>query len=148
MQQVLRYSKFLMWPSLVLVIGLLFLQWLFYKLLLIDTQTELYSGIIAILFLGLGYFIALQLKGNKSPQELLSESNTELSKFPITDVLSVREIEVLQLMAKGLSNQQIADRLFVSLSTVKTHCSSIYVKLDVKRRTGAVEKARTLGLLV
>ena len=147
MQQVVRYSKFLLWPSVILVVGLLFLQWLYYKLLLVDAHTELYSGIIAVLFLGLGYFIALQLEGTNSPQELPTESSTELSLCPSTDVLSVREIEVLQLMAKGHSNQQIADTLFISLSTVKTHCSSIYVKLDVKRRTGAVEKARVLGLL-
>ena len=148
MQQVLRYSKFLMWPSLVLVIGLLFLQWLYYRLLLVNAQAELYSGIIAILFLGLGYFIATLLKQNKGQDVLSYEGTTEVSLNSTSDILSTREIEVLQLMAKGHSNQQIADALFISLSTVKTHCSSIYVKLDVKRRTGAVEKARGLGLLL
>jgi ATP/maltotriose-dependent transcriptional regulator MalT len=47
--------------------------------------------------------------------------------------LSGREVEVLQLMAEGLSNQEIADRLFVSLNTIKTHCSRIFEKLDVRR---------------
>ena len=55
--------------------------------------------------------------------------------------------EVLQLMAEGLSNQEIAGRLFVSLNTIKTHSANIFEKLDVRRRTQAVEKAKRLGLI-
>jgi ATP/maltotriose-dependent transcriptional regulator MalT len=61
--------------------------------------------------------------------------------------LSKREIEVLELMAQGLSNQEIADKIFVSLNTIKTHTSNIFSKLDVKRRTAAIETARKLGLV-
>ena len=63
------------------------------------------------------------------------------------DVLSKRELEVLALMAQGLSNQEIAERLFVSLNTIKTHSSNVFTKLDVERRTQAVEKAKRLSLI-
>ena len=61
--------------------------------------------------------------------------------------LSEREFEVLQLMAEGLSNQDIADQLCISLNTVKTHTSHIYQKLEVKRRTQAIQYAKILGIL-
>lgn len=61
--------------------------------------------------------------------------------------LSKRELEILNLMAQGHSNEEIAASLFVSLSTVKTHNQNLFTKLDVKRRTQAVEKARRLNLI-
>ena len=61
--------------------------------------------------------------------------------------LSKRELEVLELMAEGLSNNEIAERLFVSLNTIKTHSSKVFEKLDVKRRTQAVEKAKRLIII-
>jgi ATP/maltotriose-dependent transcriptional regulator MalT len=61
--------------------------------------------------------------------------------------LSKRELEVLQLMDSGLSNQEMAARLYISLNTLKTHTSKIFEKLEVNRRTQAVEKARRLGLI-
>jgi ATP/maltotriose-dependent transcriptional regulator MalT len=62
--------------------------------------------------------------------------------------LSQRELQVLALIATGDSNQQIAEKLFLSLHTVKTHVRRIYIKLGVMRRTHAVAKARTLGLML
>ena len=61
--------------------------------------------------------------------------------------LSKRELEILGLLAQGHSNQEIAAKLFVSLSTVKTHIQNLFEKLDVKRRIQAVEKARSLNLI-
>ena len=61
--------------------------------------------------------------------------------------LSSRELEVLALMAEGCSNQEIASRLFLSLNTIKTHCSNLFTKLDVKRRTQAIDKAKKLRLI-
>jgi ATP/maltotriose-dependent transcriptional regulator MalT len=61
--------------------------------------------------------------------------------------LSKRELEVLQLMAEGLSNDEIATSLFVSLNTIKTHTSKLFEKLDVKRRTQAIDKAKRLSLI-
>ncbi len=72
----------------------------------------------------------------QSPEDLLMEYG-----------ISTREFEVLQLMAQGLSNQQIADQLYISLNTVKTHSSNLFLKLDVKRRTQAIRVAQDLQLL-
>ena len=81
---------------------------------------------------------------------LLSELGLEpqASATSATDnPLSQRELEVLQLIALGNSNLEIADRLFISLHTVKTHARRIHSKLGVERRTQAVAKAKTLGLM-
>jgi ATP/maltotriose-dependent transcriptional regulator MalT len=61
--------------------------------------------------------------------------------------LSKREMEVLQLMAHGLSNKEIAERLFVSVSTIKTHANNMFEKMDVARRTQAIDKAKKLGII-
>jgi NarL family two-component system response regulator LiaR len=61
--------------------------------------------------------------------------------------LSRRELEVLELMAEGLSNQEISTRLFVSLNTIKTHSSNLFDKMEVKRRTQAVEMAKRLCII-
>ena len=66
---------------------------------------------------------------------------------PLIDPLSPREVEVLQLVAQGLSNQEISERLFLAVSTVKGHNQKIFEKLQVQRRTEAVARARELGLL-
>ena len=72
---------------------------------------------------------------------------TQASKSDLIEPLSERELEVLQLIAEGLTNREIADRLFLSLNTVKVHTRNIYGKLDVHHRTDAVAKARALGIL-
>lgn len=82
---------------------------------------------------------------------LLSELGLETPAAPsgvVENPLSQRELEVLQLIAQGNSNLEIADRLFISLHTVKTHARRIHSKLGVERRTQAVAKAKTLGLMV
>jgi LuxR family maltose regulon positive regulatory protein len=66
---------------------------------------------------------------------------------PLIEPLSPRELEVLHLMAQGLSNQEMCERLFLALSTVKGHNRTIFGKLQVQRRTEAVARARELGLL-
>jgi len=72
---------------------------------------------------------------------------TELSPSSLVEPLSERELEVLQLVAQGLSNREISERLFLALDTVKGHNRRIYGKLQVQRRTEAVARARELGLL-
>ena len=82
---------------------------------------------------------------------LLSELGMEApvsAPGTVDNPLSLRELEVLQLIALGSSNLEIADRLFISLHTVKTHARRIHSKLGVERRTQAVAKAKTLGLMV
>ena len=66
---------------------------------------------------------------------------------PLIEPLSDREVEVLRLMASGLSNPEIASELFVAVSTIHTHCKNIYGKLDVHRRWDAVQRAQELGLI-
>ncbi|HOO10602.1 MAG TPA: response regulator transcription factor, partial [Cyclobacteriaceae bacterium] len=81
----------------------------------------------------LGLFLFIEFKFNEKEQ---SQRN-----------ISKRELEVLELMAQGLANQEIADKLFVSINTVKTHSSNLFSKLEVGRRTQAIKKAKGLGLI-
>lgn len=148
---------------------LLILKWLEYRLTVVDRDMELYIGAIALMFMGLGGWLASRLMKPKTETLVVEKtvyvespstpSETEAKKQEIEEPsvscisrtekyeLSPRELEVLQLMAEGLSNQEIADRLFVSLNTVKTHASKIFEKIDVKRRTQAVEKAKRLKII-
>lgn len=153
-----RYKSILLYAvSLVLIlIGLQVVQ---YKLLLVNHSYELYILCIAILFTGLGIWLALKLMKPKTeiktivvekPVLVKEFSEAELQKIEkqIQQLgISSREMEVLQLMAQGLSNQEIANRLFVSLHTIKTHSSRLFEKMDVKRRTQAIEKARQLNII-
>jgi DNA-binding CsgD family transcriptional regulator len=128
------------------------LKWLQWKFLITDNSSDIYIGIIALLFTGLGIWVALQLAKPKTvvvekeiyiPQpETRGINQAELDKLKLT----TREYEVLQLLAHGCSNGEIADKLFLSLSTVKTHVSNLFVKMDVKNRTQAIEKANRLRL--
>jgi ATP/maltotriose-dependent transcriptional regulator MalT len=134
---------------------LFLLKWLEFRFFLINHSLEIYIGAIALVFTGLGIWLALKLAKpkketviiekevfvNVDPEFILNEK--ELDKLEI----SKRELEVLQLMAKGMSNQEIASSLFVSLNTIKTHSSNLFIKLDVKRRTQAVEKAKQLKII-
>jgi two-component system, NarL family, response regulator LiaR len=116
-----------------------------YRFLILDFSLEFYLGVISIVFTGLGIWTGLKITRKKTvvlnPHFRLDEKT--LKRLGI----STRELEVLQQMASGLSNQEIADKLFVSLNTVKTHSSNIFLKLESKRRTQAIQKAKELQLL-
>lgn len=153
-----KYKQaFLYAASLVAI--LLLLQVLQYKFVLINHSFEIYIFSIAAIFTCLGIWLALKLvKPKKEIQTIIVEKNVYVKQLSEEEAklmeaerqklgLSARELEVLQLMAEGLSNQEIAERLFLSLPTIKTHSSKLFEKLDVKRRTQAVEKARQLGLI-
>jgi LuxR family maltose regulon positive regulatory protein len=75
------------------------------------------------------------------------QTKPQADQSELIEPLSEREIEVLQLLAKGLTNQVVAERLILSPHTIKTHTRNIYSKLAVSNRTQAVDKARTLGIL-
>ena len=81
------------------------------------------------------------------PFDIAQDKPSSLIPQPLIEPLSQRELEILQLIAQGLSNRQISERLFLALSTVKRHNGNIYGKLQVQRRTEAVARARELGLL-
>jgi two-component system, NarL family, response regulator LiaR len=137
--------------------GLLFLlKWLEFRFLIIDHSFEVYIGSIALIFTSLGIWLAVKLTRPKietvvvekevfvsPPKQVGPPDEKKLQQLGI----SKREWEVLVLMSEGLSNQEIAGRLFVSLNTIKTHSSNLFEKLDVRRRTQAIEKGKRLGLL-
>lgn len=121
------------------------LKYFEYRLIVRDLSIEFYVGLVAIVFTGLGIWAGLRLTRRQvvtiGPGFILNQA--ELAQLGI----SKREHEVLALMAQGLSNQEIADKLFVSLNTVKTHSSNLFVKLNASRRTQAIQKAKELRLI-
>jgi len=151
----LRHNRSIFLYGTSLAILLLFIKWLEWRLVVIDYTFELYAGAIAILFTGLGIWLANKLTHPKmntvviEKQVLVETQHFVLNEAELDRLcLSKRELEVLQLMAEGLSNLQIADQLFISLNTVKTHSSKIFEKLEVQRRTQAVEMARKLRIIL
>ena len=138
-----------------LATALFLLRWLELRFLVFAHAFEIYIGAIALIFTALGIWLALKLSGKKV-ETIVVEKEVYVDRddvFTIDEAalsalgLSRRELEVLQSMSEGLSNQEIAEKLFVSLNTVKTHSSRIFEKLEVKRRTQAVEKAKRLCII-
>lgn len=129
--------------AMAVLIGLL--KFVEYRFIVRDIPLEIYVGVVAVTFTALGVWAGLRLTRPKvietGTQFLLDEAN--LRKVGI----SKREYEVLDLIAQGLSNQEIADKLFVSVSTVKTHTANIFAKLDARRRTQAIQRAKELHII-
>lgn len=121
------------------------LKYIEYRFIVRDMSMEIYIGIIAVMFTALGIWAGPRLTRRKvvlvDPNFVLNEA--ELQRRGI----SKREHEVLELMAKGHSNQEIADKLFVSVNTVKTHLSNLFLKLEAARRTQAIQRAKELRLI-
>ena len=122
-----------------------------YRFLVIQHSIEIYGGLIALLFAVLGIWLGLKLTKNKetvivrevpAPQ-FFTLNETRLRELGITR----RELEILELIANGLSNREIAEKLFVSENTVKTHSSRLFDKLSAKRRTQAVQLGKEFGLI-
>jgi len=134
---------------------LLFLKWLEAHFIVFNYRLEIFISAISIIFTVLGIWLALKLVKPKVETRIIEKEvyiNTserpEINQKEIENLgISKRELDVLGLMAKGLSNEEIAEKLFVSLNTVKTHSSNIFLKLDAKRRTQAVEKAKRLNII-
>src|SRR6186997_2991913 len=141
--------------SISLAILLLILKWLELRFVIFDHSFEIYIGFIAIIFTALGIWLALKLSKPKIETVVVEKEvyvnrneNFVLDTSLVSQLeLSKRELEILSLLAQGHSNQEIAAKLFVSLSTVKTHIQNLFEKLDVKRRIQAVEKAKRLNLI-
>lgn len=138
---------------------LILLRWLQLRFIIFHHAFELYAGAIALIFTALGIWLAMRLTKPKvqtiivEKQVIVEKTAAPAAAFQLNEKaldqagISKRELEVLQLIAEGCSNQEIADRLFVSLNTVKTHSSNLFLKLDVKRRTQAIEKAKRLSII-
>lgn len=140
--------KSIMLYGLALAALLVFLKTIEYEYLLRDISREAYIAIVAVFFLAVGVWAGVRISENiqKVRKQRLVINADSAAQLPFTP-LSDRELEVLQLLAEGHSNQEIADRLFISLNTVKTHTTNLYSKLGVSRRTQAVRKARELNIL-
>jgi NarL family two-component system response regulator LiaR len=120
---------------------------------------EIYGGLIALVFASLGIWLGLKLTRKEEiivERERIVEREVLVSAagpFSLNEArlrelaITKRELEILELIANGLSNREIADRLFVSENTVKTHSSRLFDKLSAKRRTQAVQIGKTLGLI-
>lgn len=150
----LRHKQILLY-GLSMALLLFLLRWLELRLILVDHAIEIYIGAIALVFTALGVWLALKLAKPKV-KTIIVEKEIHIQKkddFTWNEQaagqfnLSKRELEVLGLMAEGLSNQEIATRLFVSLNTVKTHSSNLFIKMDVKRRTQAVEMGKRMNII-
>lgn len=139
------------------------LQLIQFRFLVIEHAVEIYGALVALLFSALGIWLGLRITRPKetvetvivkevlvpappppiSASEPFTPDPARLARFGITP----REHEILQLIADGLSNREIAERLFVSENTVKTHASRLLDKLDARRRTQAVQLAKEAGLI-
>lgn len=147
--------KYIILYGFALAILIFILKWLQWKFLIVDNSLDIYIGLIAVFFTALGVWIATQLTKPKVEKVVVEKeifipqpenftiNEIELKKLDLTN----REHEVLRLVAKGYSNADIADTLFLSLSTVKTHVSNLYVKMNVKSRAQAIEKAKRLRIV-
>ena len=141
--------------SISLALLIFLLKWLELRFIIFDHSFEIYIGFIAVIFTALGIWLALKLSKPKIETVVVEKEvyvprneNFILNTSLISQLeLNKRELEILNLMAQGHSNQEIAAKLFVSLSTVKTHIQNLFEKLDVKRRTQAVEKAKRLNVI-
>ena len=130
------------------------LKWNEYQFLVLEHSIEIYGGLTAAIFAVLGIWLGLKLTARKQAvviKEVLVPATAE--RFVPNDSkrddlgITRRELEILDLIAQGLSNREIAEKLFVSENTVKTHCSRVFDKLGAKRRTQAVLLSKELGLL-
>lgn len=141
--------------GLVLAMLVFALKWMQWKFVLVDNAIDIYIGAIALFFTILGVWVASQIMRPKvetlivekeiivQPPETFTLNTAELQKLNLNN----REYEVLQLLAKGHSNADIAANLFLSVSTIKTHVSNLYFKMDVKSRTQAITKAKQLKII-
>lgn len=124
-----------------------------YRFLVVSHSLEIYGGLVALVFATVGIWLGLKL----TRKEEVIVVREVMVRAPETFVLNEqkqldlgitkRELEILSLIAAGLSNREIAEKLFVSENTVKTHSSRLFEKLSVKRRTQAVQIGKELGLI-
>lgn len=126
-----------------MAILLFLLKWLELRFVVFDHLFEIYAAIISVIFMVLGAWLMHNFQQRKLAKETAKKEIVSIPELG----LSQREMEVLELMSQGFTNQQIADKLFLSIHTIKTHGSNLFVKLDVKNRTQALIKARELEIL-
>lgn len=123
-----------------------------YRFLIVEHSIEIYGGLVAAVFAAVGIWLGLKL-AKKKETVVVREVAVAALPFSVNQArlrelgITPREHEILQLIATGLSNREIAEKLFVSENTVKTHSSRLFEKLSAKRRTQAVQIGKELGLI-
>lgn len=124
-----------------------------YRFLIIGHSLEIYGGLIALVFAVVGIWLGLKLTKKEEVvvvrEVMVPAPDTFVFNGQKQEELGItkRELEILSLIAEGLSNREIAERLFVSENTVKTHSSRLFEKMNVKRRTQAVQTGKEFGLI-
>ena len=130
-----------------------------YRYLVLEHSLEIYGGIVAALFSGLGIWLGLKLTRTRETVVVREVPVRVPVPVPagapfLRDAarqealgITAREMEILEAIAAGLSNREIAGRLFVSENTVKTHAGRVFAKLGAQRRTQAVQRAKEAGLI-
>jgi DNA-binding CsgD family transcriptional regulator len=129
--------------GLALAAGVVALQMLEFQFLARTHPLEVYIGLLAVGFMALGMWVGAKLF-RRGPPPAAFEANVKAQQ---SLGISERELEVLELLAAGRSNKEIAGQLNVSPNTVKTHVARLYEKLEVGRRTEAILRARELGMI-
>jgi len=136
----------------ILIFGLKWLQWNF---LIVDNAIDIYIGLIAVVFTMLGVWVASQIIKPKTQtvyvekQVILNQpqhfiiNQTELERLNLTN----REYQILKLLVQGCSNSDIATELYLSVNTIKTHVSNLYVKMNVKNRFQAITTAKRMNIV-
>ena len=138
------------------------LQWTEFHFVVLEHSIAIYGVLIAVLFAGLGIWLGTRLLAPRDRVveriiDRVVEVESPAVEGAVRERLDVtrerlgitrRELEILELVARGLSNREIGETLFVSENTVKTHCSRAFDKLGARRRTEAVQRSKELGLLL
>jgi NarL family two-component system response regulator LiaR len=130
---------------------ILMLRLIEYRFLVVEHSLEIYGGLIALLFAALGIWLGLRLTRTKEVvvfKEVAVSAPFVVNQGKLRELgVTRRELEILELIANGMSNREIAEKLFVSENTVKTHSSRLFDKLSAKRRTQAVQIGKEIGLI-
>lgn len=149
----LRVKKHILIYGLLGGVLIVVLKLVEYRFLVVEHSIEIYGGLIALLFAVLGIWLGLKLTRKKEVvvfKEVMvsAEAPFALNEGKLRELgVTRRELEILELIANGMSNREIAEKLFVSENTVKTHSSRLFDKLGAKRRTQAVQLGKELGLI-
>jgi DNA-binding CsgD family transcriptional regulator len=128
--------------GVLLAAGAFGLRWLEYQYVIRTHATETYVVLIALAFMGLGIWAGVRLFRRPAPGPF-TPNREVCSTLGVSD----RELEVLRLLAAGQSNKEIANQLELSPNTVKTHVANLFDKLEARRRTQAISRARELGII-
>ena len=134
----------------VLIVSLKYIE---FRFLVVGHALEIYGGLIALIFAGLGIWLGLKLTGKKEVLVVKEVPAPSTQPFSLNEErqkklgITKRELEILELIAQGMSNREIAEKLFVSENTVKTHSSRLFDKLGARRRTQAVQLGQEMGLI-